>query len=461
MLRVRWVRGGTLALVVTAGFVGSAAWSSPAEQSATPVTSTTAGIWPAWRGPLATGEAAGDPPVEWSETRNVRWKTAIPGAGASTPVIWGDTIYLQTAAPIGDEKPPRQTSFAFPEQMNVYKGLAYFRATREYEFSLVAVDRASGAIRWRKVLRVEQPAEGRHPTNTFASASPSTDGEHLMAFFGSRGLFALDMRGDVVWTRDFGEMQTRNGWGEGSSPTLFRDRVIVTWDHEGASFIAALDKRTGRELWRRDRDEPTTWATPLVVSAGGRVHVITNGRNHVRGYDVETGVDLWHGPGLTFNSIPSPVAAGGVAYLTSGFEGSVLLAVDLARARGDIEASGALLWRRNRDTPYVASPLLYDGAIYVFRSLQGILTSLDARTGAVRYGPVRIDALPDVYASPVAAAGRIYAAGRDGRVVVFRHGAAFETLAVNTLDDGFDASPAIAGDELYLRGRTSLYRISR
>jgi outer membrane protein assembly factor BamB len=345
--------------------------------------------------------------------------------------------------------------------MNVYKGLAYFRATREYEFALVAVDRASGAIRWRKVLRTEQPAEGRHPTNTFASASPSTDGEVIISFFGSRGLYALDMRGQLLWERDFGEMNTRNGWGEGASPTLFRDRVIVTWDHESGSFIAALDKRTGRELWRRDRDEPTTWATPLVVPVGTRVQVITNGRNRVRGYDFETGADIWHGPGLTFNSIPSPVTAGGIVYLTSGFEGSVLLAVDLARARGDVAQSGALLWRRDRDTPYVASPLLYDGAIYVFKHLQGILTALDARTGAVRYGPVRIDALPDVYASPVATAGRIYAAGRDGKIVVFRHGPAFETLAVNELDDGFDASPAIVGDELYLRGRKALYRISR
>ena len=417
--------------------------------------------WPAWRGPLGTGEAVGNPPIEWSETRNIRWKTAIPGAGASTPVIWRDTIYLQTAAPLGDEKPPRQTSFAFPEQMNVYKGLAYFRATREYEFALVAIDRASGAIRWRTVLRVEQPAEGRHPTNTFASASPSTDGEHIIAFFGSRGLYALDMRGEVVWERDFGEMQTRNGWGEGASPTLFRDRVIVTWDHEGD-----LVHRRARQAHRSRAVAPRSRrADHLGHAARGRRRQ-SSARHHQRAESrprvrLETGADLWHGPGLTFNSIPSPAAANGVAYLTSGFEGNVLLAVDLAKARGDIHESGALLWRRDRDTPYVASPLVYDGAIYVFKHLQGILTALDARTGAVRWGPVRIDALPDVYASPVAVAGRIYAAGRDGKIVVFRHGPAFETLAVNELDDGFDASPAIVGDELYLRGRKALYRISR
>lgn len=417
--------------------------------------------WPRWRGPLGTGEASGDPPVEWSETRNIRWKTSIPGLGASTPIIWGDTIYLQTAEPVGDEKAPRQTDFAFPEQRDVYKGLAYFRATREYEFAVVAVDRSSGRVRWRRTLRAEQPSEGRHPTNTFASASPSTDGEHLIAFFGSRGLYALDMDGNVVWERDFGEMQTRNGWGEGSSPTLFRGRLVVTWDHEAESFITVLDKGTGREIWRRARNEPTTWATPLVVPVGDRVHVITNGQQHVRGYDLETGEELWYGPGLTFNSIPSPVYADGIAYLTSGFQGSVLLAVDLARARGDIETSGALLWRRDRDTPYVSSPLLYDGSLYVFKSLQGIMTALDPRTGSVRYGPVRLNEIPDLYASPVAVSGRVYVAGRDGRTVVFRHGASFEVLAVNELDDGFDASPAVVGDELYLRGRKSLYRISQ
>jgi outer membrane protein assembly factor BamB len=355
----------------------------------------------------------------------------------------------------------RQTNFAFGATQSVYNGLAYVRADRDHEFAIVAIDRATGAIRWRRVLRVEQPSEGRHPTNTYASASPSTDGEHLIAFFGSRGLYGLNLRGDVLWERDFGEMTTRNGWGEGSSPTLFRDRLVVTWDQEGGSFIAALDKRTGRELWRRERQEPTSWATPLVVPVGSRVQVIANGQQHVRAYDFETGADVWHGPGLTFNSIPSPVHAAGVVYLTSGFQGNVLLAVDLAKARGDIERSGALLWRRDRDTPYVASPLLYRDSIYVFKHLQGILTALDARTGRVRYGPVRMADLPDVYASPVAVANRIYAAGRDGKVVVFRHGAEFETLAVNTLDDGFDASPVIVGDELYLRGRAALYRVSR
>jgi outer membrane protein assembly factor BamB len=418
--------------------------------------------WPAWRGPLGTGEApSGSPPIEWSETQHVAWKSPIPGMGASTPIVWGDTIYLQTASEIGDDLAPRQTDYAFPEQMAVYHGLAYVRATREQEFAVVAVDRASGALKWRRVLRVEQPLEGRHPTNTYASSSPTTDGEHLIVSFGSRGLFGLTMDGEVVWERDFGQMSTRNGWGEGTSPRLFGDRVVVTWDHEGDSFIVALDKATGEQIWRQARDEPTTWATPLVVTAGGRTQVITNGTNRVRAYDIDTGDVIWHGPGLTFNSIPSPVAGSGLAFLTSGFEGSVLLAVDLATARGAIEEGTGLRWRRDRDTPYVSSPLLYRGSLYVVKSLRGILTVLDAATGEVQHGPVRLDALPDIYASPVAADGRVYIAGRDGATVVLRHGGGFEVLAINELDDGFDASPAVVGDELYLRGRRALYKIAR
>jgi outer membrane protein assembly factor BamB len=419
--------------------------------------------WPQWRGPLGTGEApGGDPPSTWSEKENVRWKVAVPGSGASTPIVWGDTIYLQTSVPTGELKTTKQ-NFTIDFQKtgeSVYKGQAYMQSRQDHAFQVLALDRATGATRWTRTVRVEQPQEGRHPTNTWASASPATDGEHIIAFFGSRGLYALDMKGAVVWEKDFGEMDTRNGWGEGASPALFGNRVVLPWDHEGTSFIVVLDKATGREIWRRDREEPTTWATPLVVRAGGRMQVITNGTRHVRSYDLESGEVIWEGPGLTFNSIPSPVFGDGIAYLTSGFQGSALLAVDLARARGAVANGSGLLWSRDRDTPYVASPLLYRGSLYVFKHLSGILTVLDAKTGEVQRGPSRLQDVPDIYASPVAANGRVYIAGRDGAIVVLKHGAPPEPVAVNRLDDGFDASPAIVGDELYLRGRKSLYRIS-
>jgi outer membrane protein assembly factor BamB len=424
-----WKTPGLLAAVtLTAAAINSASRPTAAQ--------TPAPAWPQWRGPLATGEApTGDPPTRWSETESVRWKVPVPGSGASTPIVWGDTIYLQTAVPIGDVKSTKQ-NFTVDFQRtgeSVYYGQSYVQSRQDQAFQLLAIDRATGATRWSKTLRAEQPVEGRHPTNTWASASPSTDGEHIIAFFGSRGLYALTMKGDLVWEKDFGEMDTRNGWGEGASPALFRNRVVLTWDHEGASFI---------------------------VTFGGRTQIITNGTHHVRGYDLESGTELWEGPGLTFNSIPSPVFADGVAYLTSGFSGSALVAVDLAKANGSISSGAGLLWKRDRDTPYVASPLLYRGSLYLFKHLSGIMTVIDAKSGEVLHGPARINEIPDLYASPVAAAGRIYIAGRDGAIVVLEHGAPPETLAVNRLDDGFDASPAIVGDELYLRGRKALYRIS-
>jgi outer membrane protein assembly factor BamB len=428
-----------------------------------PSAHTAADAWPQWRGPLGTGEApAGDPPETWSETENISWKVPVPGSGASTPIIWNDTIYLQTAVAAGELRDTRQT-FTVDFQRtgeSVYKGQAYVQSRQDHAFQLLALDRATGQPRWTRTVRVELPREGRHPTNTWASASPSTDGEHIIAFFGSRGLYGLNMRGEVLWTRDFGEMDTRNGWGEGASPALHGNRVVLTWDHEGSSFIVALDKATGREIWRRERKEPTTWATPLVVKAGGRTQVITNGTHHTRAYDLESGDVIWEGPGLTFNSIPSPVFGDGVAYLTSGFQGSALHAVDIGAARGAIATGSGLLWSRDRDTPYVSSPLLYRGALYIFKHLSGIFTVLDARTGEVRFGPSRLHEVPDLYASPVAASGRVYIAGRDGATVVLRHGPQPEVVAVNRLDDGFDASPAIAGRELYLRGRRSLYRIA-
>jgi outer membrane protein assembly factor BamB len=403
----------------------------------------------------------GDPPVEWSEAAQVRWKVEIPGQGSSTPIIWGDTILLQTAIPVGEELTSHQELQDWQRDgTEIYADQTYVPASRSQQFALLALDRRTGQTRWQRSLREEHPHEGIHPTNTWASASPVTDGEHIFAFFGSRGLYALDMAGRLVWEKDLGDMETRNGWGEGSSPALFGETLVVNWDHEGKSFLTAFDKRTGRELWRQQRDERSTWFTPLVIPHDGRAQVITTGAEHVRGYDLKTGELLWSGPGLTFNAIPTPVAGGGTVYVTSGFRGNALLAIRLDRARGEIDGTEAIVWQHDRDTPYVASPLLYDDTLYFTKHLGGIFTSLRAHSGELIYGPVRLPEISRIFASPVAAAARIYIAGRDGRTVVLKHGPELEVLAVNRLDDGFDASPAIVGNELYLRGRRYLYRIS-
>ncbi len=397
--------------------------------------------WPQWRGPLFTGEAPyGDPPVRWSESSNIRWKTPIPGLGHATPVIWGDRIFVLTAVPAGRG------------------GVLGSRGA--YSYDVMAIDRRNGALLWKKTARVEPPHEGKHADASWASPSPVTDGVHVIASFGSRGIYCYDMEGNLQWEKDFGDMRIRFSWGEGSSPALAGDRLIVPWDHDGRSFVAALDKSTGREIWRRDRSDGTSWATPLVVEHNGRKQVILSAIARSRSYDLETGDIIWETSGMTANPVPSPVAADGIVYLMGGYSGSILQAISLDRAKGDASRSKAIVWDYGRDTPYVPSPLLYGGCLYFMRVNTNMLSCFDAKTGREHYTRQRLDGLNGVYASPVAARGRVYVAGRNGAVAVLRHGPAFEVLAVNRLDDRFDASPVIVGRELFLRGNRYLYCIA-
>jgi outer membrane protein assembly factor BamB len=313
---------------------------------------------------------------------------------------------------------------------------------------------------WERVAQEELPHEGTHRTGSWASPSAVTDGEVICAFFGSRGLYCYDLDGRPLWETDLGDMRIRMGFGEGASPTLYRDLLIVLWDHEGDSFLVAFDKRTGRERWRTPRDEDTSWTSPLVVELEEGAQVVTSATGAVRGYDVDTGRLVWHDQGVTQNAIPSPVAADGVVFVTSGYRGNRLAAIDLSAASGDVRESAAVIWSVDRDAPYVSSPLLHDGQLYVLKGNSGVLTSFDARTGARRYGPERLSGIRNVYASPVAAGGRVYVTSRDGTTIVLRTGPTFEILAVNTLDDGFDASPAIVDGEIYLRGQQFLYCIA-
>lgn len=412
--------------------------------------------WPQWRGPLATGEAPGaDPPVQWSESSNVRWKVDIPGHGHATPVIWGDRVFLTTAVPEG-ESGVREGLFTRLTRRIV----GTESASQTLGYTVIALDRRTGQVVWEQTAATGVPHEGRHQTGSWASPSPVTDGEVLCAFFGSPGLYCYDLEGQRLWDADFGDMEIRMGFGEGTSPALYDDTIVVNWDHQGQSFIAALDKRTGLEKWRTDRDEITSWATPLIVAHEGGVQVVTSATNRVRSYDLETGVLLWEGEGVTLNAIPTPVAAEGLVYLTSGFRGNRLYAVDLAAAQGDITGSDAIVWSLEEDTPYVPSPLLHDGILYVTKSNSGIISAFDAKTGVRHYGPERLPGIRSLYASPVAAGDRVYLTSRDGTTVVLAAGPRFEVLAANMLADDFDASPAIVDEELYLRGHRFLYCIA-
>jgi outer membrane protein assembly factor BamB len=407
-------------------------------------------FWPQWRGPHATGVSRrATPPVEWSETKNVRWKLEIPGRGSSSPVVWGDRLFLLSAVPAGVQGPASHQSRSAIQPRDVHR------------FIVLAIDRRTGRVVWERTAREERPRAPAMKDGTWASSSAITDGRRVFAFFESSGLYAYDMDGALLWQKQFGDKQMFAEVGEsGSTPVLHGERLVVVWDHQGKSFIVALDARTGTELWRRSRDEVDSWATPLVVTHAGRSQVVTAAEKRVRSYDLETGDIVWEGTGLTMNPIPSPVAEGGMVFVMSGFRGNRLSAIRLADASGDVSGRKAVAWTLDRDTPYVPSPLLYDGLLYVLKSNAGILSVFDASTGRAHYQARRLEGMPEVYSSPVAAQGRVYVTGRDGTTVVLRHGPRLEVLARNTLDDGFDASAALVDGHIYLRGYRYLYDIA-
>lgn len=413
------------------------------------------GNWPKWRGPTGTGaNAAADPPTTWSQTENIRWKADLPGNGSSTPIVWQNKIFLLTAISVD-----KGGEGANSEPPATGRGIRPPVPTNPYQFVVLCIDRTDGKTLWQKIAREEVPHEGHHKDHGFASSSPVTDGKLLFVNFGSRGLYCYDLDGNLKWSKNLGRMQTRNGFGEGASPALHGETLVITWDHEGEDFIAAFDKNTGDELWRQKRDEPTSWATPLIVEHEGQAQVVTAATGRVRSYDLATGKELWDAEGLTTNAIPSPVTADGIVYLTSGYQGNKLLAIRLGGS-GDLTGTESLLWNYNRRTPYVPSPLLYDNRLYFFAGNNAILTCLDVTTGKPLIDAERVPGLQGVYASPVGASGRVYLMGRDGTCVVIKHADKFEVLSTNRLDDPIDASPVAVDKELFLRSRKHLYCIA-
>ena len=252
--------------------------------------------------------------------------------------------------------------------------------------------------------------------------SSVTDGKYLYAYFGSRGLFCLDFTGKIIWKKDFGEMQKRNNFGEGSSPALYGNKIVVQWDHEGQSEIFCVDKTSGKELWKKERDEPSSWATPFILEYNGKVQVITAASKKVRSYNLDNGDLIWECSGLTGNVTPNPVYGDGILYVMSGYSGYALLAIRMADAKGDISGSGAIAWSTNINTPYVPSPLLVNKRLYFLRINSGALSCLDATTGKVFYEKRMLANLGTVYNSPVYANGRIYQLGGTGLTYTLKEG---------------------------------------
>jgi len=427
--------------------------------------------WHQWRGPDANGFApTGNPPTEWSETKNVKWKVPIAGKGSASPIVWGDRIYLMTAIPAAQAEPEPQASVFNSLQVMGQQGPPRGgpprrggapAATVPHKFDVLCIDRRTGRTIWQKTAREGVPHEGHHPTSTFASASPVTNGKNLFVSFGSRGIHAFDMDGNKKWEKDLGQMKTRNAFGEGASPALYENRLVVPWDHESGSFIVVFDATTGEEKWRKPREEVTTWATPLVVPYEGRVQVITSGMTRVRSYDLETGEVIWECGGQGPNPIPSPVLLDDKVIVMTGFQRFAAYSIPLS-SKGDITGTEKIAWKIADGTPYVSSPLLYDGILYFTKERNNLLTSMNARTGEVLISQKRLPDVSSFYASPVGAAGKVYFPSREGATVVLKHGPETEmtVLANNKLDGAIDASPAIVGREMIIRTDTHLYCIA-
>jgi outer membrane protein assembly factor BamB len=397
------------------------------------------GDWAYWRGPSATGVGRGDAPLRWNDTDGIRWKTAVPGRGFSSPVVWGDRIFLTTAVPVD---------------------AAAARARLvEHRFLVLCYDRKTGQLLWERVARTDTPHESYHPTyGSFASNSPVTDGTHVYAFFGSRGLYAYTLDGRLAWQKDLGRLTMFNTFGEGAWTWIEGDTLLVVFDHERDSFLVALDKHTGRERWRAPRQGNTNWSGPYVTTVNGRKQVIVSATRESVGYDLETGKRIWWARGLGQNTIPQPVADAGLVFVMSGFRNPNLMAIRLGR-EGDLTGTDAIVWENRRGNSYTPSPVLYDGILYLLTD-SGMLSALDAKTGKPHYLQQRLPKPYQFKSSPVAANGKLYLATESDDVVVVRMGPAFEVLATNTLaGQTFIASPAIANGEIYLRGQNTLFAV--
>lgn len=393
--------------------------------------------WGHWRGPLGNGVAIdANPPIEFGADKNLRWKVAIPGRGSASPVVWGKQVFVSTAVAV-----PGSDRLAF---------------------QLICLDRATGQPVWAKTAVEAKPHDKSHETNGYASASPCTDGLHVYAHFGSQGLFCYTMTGDLVWKRDFGDMRVRNGFGEGSSPTIAEEMIIVPWDHEQNSKLFALNKKTGETIWETARsDEPSCWATPhIAVDANGQKQVVMNGQTAIRGYDLKSGRELWKCAGQAQRPCSSATSMDGFAIVGSGFKGNYMGAFDL-RGKGDLANTKNVLWSTTNDTPDVASPLLSGGRLYFYKEKTGLLTCLDAKTGKVHFATQRIPGVSRTYASPVAAAGFVYLTDRNGSITVIEDSPTLKVVATNTMGEGVDATPAIADDEIFIRGESHLFCIGK
>ena len=416
--------------------------------------------WSRYRGPNNNGMARGDAPLEWSMTKNVAWKLPIPGLGHSSPVLWGNKLFVTTAVPIKAVAADAAQSSGNGGGGGGRGGPRSAGMGHEYSFRLLCIDRTSGKILWERETTKAVPHEGYHSTyGSYASNTPATDGKHVVAFFGSRGVYVYDMDGKQAWSKQFPPMGMRLQFGEGVAPVLDENSLYLKFDQQKGSYMLALDKNTGKELWRADREgEESSWSPPLVLTHGGKKMVVVSGDGKTRAYEPATGKVIWEAAGLGGNVIPAPVTTDGVVYVMSGFRNPNLLAIRLGR-EGDLTGSDAILWTNQRGNSYTPSPVLHDGKLYVLTD-SGMLSCFDAKTGKPYYHQQRLPKPYNFKSSPVGVNGKLYMASEEGDVIVVRMGEKYEVLATNEMpDQTFIATPAVVGGSIYLRSQDHLYCI--
>ena len=416
--------------------------------------------WPQFRGPHSNGLAnVEDPklPDKWSDTQNVIWKTEIPGVGWSSPVVWGDRIYVTAVVNTGDAEKPK-------------KGL-YFGGERppskdEHRWMVYAVDFKTGKIVWEKEAEKGVPGTARHLKNSYASETPVTDGERVYVYFGNVGLFTYDKTGKLLWSEKMGPFKMRFGWGTAASPVLFKDRLYIVNDNDDQSFIACYDAKTGKNIWKVNRDEGSNWSTPFIWENEKRTEIVTSGTRKIRSYDLD-GKLLWELGGMSSIVIGTPFTRFGLLYLASGYVGDQVRPVYAVKpgASGDIslkkdqESNDYVAWYQKQAGPYNPTPLVYGDYYYTLLD-RGFITCHDARTGKLIYDKQRLDPEASAFtSSPWAYNGKIFLQSEDGDTFVVQAGPEYKLLGKNSLGDMAMATPAISQGSLILRTASKLYRI--
>lgn len=409
--------------------------------------------WPQWRGPLWNGVAPqGNPPIEWSEDKNLIWKVPIDGQGWSTPIIWSNHIFLHTAIPMDKDLPIPDV--IPPGTPNIGKHPAVSSTWKAQRIGVICLDRDTGKEKWRRIIFEGMPHQSHHRKGGFASQSPVTDGQHVYSYFGSFGLYCFDFAGELVWEKPFEPQAMEDSLGEGTSPALHGDRLIIVADQEQQSNIVAIDKHTGKEIWKTKRNEVSNWSTPRIFTHQDRTQILVNGAPVIC-YDFESGEALWECAGQSLSAVPMPAVGQGLAFAASGWRKDTVHAIRLGQ-RGDLTNTEHLVWKLDRGAPYVPCPMVWGEEIYLLED-SSFFSCLRAVDGKQHYLKHRLPGSLNFSASPVGASDRIYLLSEEGKTVVLQRGAKPTILAINELDGRFQASPAIVGNRIYIRSSEHLY----